>query len=268
MKSTTEPVPLTCAVRSNGMMSGQILKVHESSGHPGIQRIAYFAWQVCPIITKADVRSTIRACEQCQTIDPALVHWTKGGLAVKANWQRLGIDITHYNGKHFLTVTNCGPAHFTIWWLLQRQDSGNIILHLEAIFFERGPPQELLTDNDTAFSSGEFREFSTSWGVHLWFRCVYMPGGNDIIEQCHCSIKQIAARTRCSVQEAVYWYNIVPKDDTSSLTAPANGIYRYEVRIRNIDPVSTLPASPQNLYHLYGSNHLVIYAHSSSKKEQ
>ena len=40
----------------------------------------------------------------------------------------------------------------------------------------------------------------------------------------------------------------MPKDDTSSLTAPANGIYRYEVRIRNIDPVPTSPASAQNLY--------------------
>ena len=33
MKSATEPVPLTCATRSNGMTSSQIMKVHESSGH-------------------------------------------------------------------------------------------------------------------------------------------------------------------------------------------------------------------------------------------
>ena len=86
MKSATEPVPLTCAARSNGMTSSQIMKVHESRRHPGIRRTAYFARRVCPTITKADVRSAIRACEQCQTIDPAPVHWTKRGLAVKANW--------------------------------------------------------------------------------------------------------------------------------------------------------------------------------------
>ena len=85
MKSATEPVPLTCATRSNETTSSQIMNVHESIGHPGIRRIVYFAQRVCPTITKADVRSAIRACEQCQTIDPALVHWTKGGLAVKAN---------------------------------------------------------------------------------------------------------------------------------------------------------------------------------------
>ena len=199
----------------------------------------------CPTITKADVRLAIRACEQCQTIDPAPVHWTKEGLAVKANWQRLGIDITHYNGKHFLTVTDCGPARFTIWWLLPQQDSGNIIQHLEAIFFEC----ELLADNDTVFSSGEFWEFFASWGVHLQFRCAYVPASNGIVEQCHRIIKRIAARTRCSFQEVMYLYNVTPKDDTSSLTAPANGIYRYEVRIRNIDPVPMSPASAQNRYH-------------------
>ena len=99
MKSASEPVPLTCVGRSNEMTSSQIMKVHESSGHSGIIRTAYFALWVCPTITKASVRSVIRACEQCQTIDTAPVHWTKGGLAVKANWQRLGIDITDYNGK-------------------------------------------------------------------------------------------------------------------------------------------------------------------------
>ena len=83
------------ATRSNGMTNSQIMKVHESSGHPGIRRTAYFARWVCPTITKADVRSAIRAYEQCQTIDPVPIHWTKGGLAVKGNWQRLGIDITH-----------------------------------------------------------------------------------------------------------------------------------------------------------------------------
>ena len=250
MKSATEPVPLTCAVRSNEMTSSQIMNVHESSGHPGIRRNENFARRVCPTITKEDVKSFIRACEQCQTIDPAPVHWTKGGLEVKAKWLRLGIDITHYNGKHFLTVTDCGPARFTIWQLLPRQDSGNIIQHLKAIFFERSPPQGLLADNDTAFSSGEFRKFSDRWGVRQLFRCVYVPAGNGIAERCLRSIKRIAARTRCSVQEAVYWYNVVPKDNASLLTTPANRIYRYEFRIRNIDAVLTSLASAQNRYRL------------------
>ena len=242
MKSATKPVPLCCAARSNGMTNSQIMKVNGSSGYPGIRHTTYFARRVCPTITKADVRSAIRACEQCQMIDPAPVHWTKGGLAVKANWQRLGIDITHYNGKHFRLRSSM------FYHLAAVAATGLIIQHLEAIFFEHDQPQELLADNDIAFSSGEFRELSANWGVRLRFRCACVPAGNGIVEWCQRSIKRIAARTRCFVQEAVYWYNVTPKDDTSSLTAPANGIYRYEVRIRNIDPVPTSPASTQNRY--------------------
>ena len=76
------------------------------------------------------------------------------------------------------------------------------------------------------------------------------------------SIKRIAARTRWSVQGSrCTGTNVAPKHDISSLTAPANGIYIYEVRLRNIDPVPSSLASAQSVTFwasLYGSNHLVI----------
>ena len=59
------------------------------------------------------------------------------------------------------------------------------------------------------------------------------------MERSHRTIKRIAARTRCSVMEAVYWYNVTPKDDASASTAPANIIYSYTARIRGVDV--TLP---------------------------
>ena len=55
--------------------------------------------------------------------------------------------------------------------------------------------------------------------------------GNGIVERSHRTIKRIAARTRCSVMEAVYWYNVTPKDDASASTVPANIIYSYTARI-------------------------------------
>ena len=55
------------------------------------------------------------------------------------------------------------------------------------------------------------------------FRCAYVPAGNGIAVSR--TIKRIAARTQCSVMEAVYWYNVTPKDDASASTAPANIIY-------------------------------------------
>ena len=40
--------------------------------------------------------------------------------------------------------------------------------------------------------------------------------GNGIVERCHRAIKHIAARTRCFIMEALYWYNVTPKDDVNS----------------------------------------------------
>ena len=35
--------------------------------------------------------------------------------------------------------------------------------------------------------------------------------------------------------EAVYWYNVTPKDNVLPLTAPANLIHRYCVRLKGIN---------------------------------
>ena len=138
------------------------------------------------------------------------------------------MDITHYGAHHFLMLTDCGRSRFSIWRQLARQDAASVIRQLETVFFEHGPPHELLTDNDTDFWSREFRAFANDWGVNL-FRCAYVPAGNGIAEQCHRSVKRIATRMHCLIQEAVYWHNITPRDSVSPPTAPANKIYRYEV---------------------------------------
>ena len=112
------------------------------------------------LANKAAVKSAIQICEECQSIDPALILWEKGKLEVKRNWQRLGMDITHYSAHHFLTLTDCGPTHFSIWKQLARQDSASVIHQLEAVFFKHGPPHEILTDNDTVFCTKEFQAFT------------------------------------------------------------------------------------------------------------
>ena len=60
-----------------------------------------------------------------------------------------------------------------------------------------------------------------------------VASGNGVAERCHRSVKRIAARKHCTIAEAVYWYNVAPKDDT----APANKLYKYEVRLLGIDRV-------------------------------
>ena len=75
------------------------------------------------------------------------------------------------------------------------------------------------------------RVFVCVFGVPTFHR------GNEIIERFHRTIKRLAARTRCSTQEAVYWHNVMPKDDETVSTAPAKLTYAYKIRLKGIDAV-------------------------------
>ena len=145
------------------------------------------------------------------------------------------MDITHFEGCHYLSLVDCGPSRFAVWKRLRRQDSAAVIEVLEMVFLERGAPSELLTDNDTAFRSKMFRKFAERWGVRIHFRCAHAASGNGIVERCHRSVKRIAARKQCSIAEAVYWYNVAPKDGVDPLTVPANKLYSYDLRVRVVD---------------------------------
>ena len=60
-----------------------------------------------PGVSKAAVKTVVRECEECQSIDPAPVQWSKGALNVKQTWHWVAIDITHCNGAHFLMMIDC-----------------------------------------------------------------------------------------------------------------------------------------------------------------
>ena len=127
------------------------------------------------------------------------------------------------------------------------QDSASIIQQLETVFYERGAPVELLIDNAMTFGGETFSKFAEHWSIQIRFRCTYIPAGNGIVERSHRTIKHIATRTQCSVMEAVYWYNVTPKDDVSASTIPANMIYSYPAHIKGIDVILPLEdAGPSN----------------------
>ena len=83
---------------------------------------------------------------------------------------------------------------------------------LESIFYERGPVRELLMDNATSFRAEETRNMLERWGVRSIYRAAWRPSGNGIVERHHRTIKAMAERMRSSPIEAVYWYNVAPKD--------------------------------------------------------
>ena len=155
-----KPIVTVCGGAIESLSDETIASIHEETGHHGIKRTLYFSRKVSPAVTRRDVRRVVKACQVCQSMDPAPVKWPKGKLNVDEIWHRVGMDVTHVNGGHYLTLIDCGPTRFAVWRRMQRQDTASVIQQLESVFFERGAPVELLTDNDPAFRSGAFTQFA------------------------------------------------------------------------------------------------------------
>ena len=121
-------------------------------------------------VTKADVRSIVSSCDQCLSIDPAPVHYQHGTFSVQSVWERIAVDVTHVNGRPFLSVIDCGPSRFAIWKPLKAESASEVGSALHNIFCEFGPPTEVLTDNGAAFTSSGVKELCSRWHVELVYR--------------------------------------------------------------------------------------------------
>ena len=104
---------------------------------------------------------------------------------MEENWKRLALDVTHYGRSCYLSVIDCGPSRFTIWRKIRSENAADISSNLYGIFLERGPPDELLMDNSTAFCSKQVADLCREWNVNRQYRAAYRPSGNGIVERVH-----------------------------------------------------------------------------------
>ncbi|GFN98851.1 Pol polyprotein [Plakobranchus ocellatus] len=164
--------------------------LHEQH-HFGVERTWYLAKQVDAAVSKKEVKKVVRECERCQAIDPASVRHEPGELGVDTDWTRLAIDVTHYAGLPYLTIVDCGPGRFAIWRALRNETATSICKELDQVFCERGPVDELLMDNATAFRSEEMSVLLEKWNTHPIYRAAYRASGNGIVERHHRTIKSL-----------------------------------------------------------------------------
>ena len=113
------------------------------------------------------------------------------------------------------------------------------------------------------FRSASFNDFARRWGIRVIYRCAHVPSGNGISERCHRTVKTIAARKPCTIPEAVYRYNVMPRDDNPSF-APANRLFRYEVRLLGLDAVSNCEEE-DNTHHRFMLGDRVWVRHPSRR---
>ena len=198
--------------------------------HMGVERTLFLARKIDPGVTKDTVKRVVRDCIECQSIDPAPVVHQGGSLGVACNWRRIAIDVTHYKNVPYLSIMDCGPGRFAIWRRLSHETAECILTILEGVFFERGPVDEILMDNATAFRSHIFQDFLSKWNVHPFYRAAYRASGNGIVERHHRTVKAIAEKGKLDPIEAVFWYNMSPRSGQDENSVPHKAIFSYEWR--------------------------------------
>lgn len=124
--------------------------------HLGIDRTLFLARQIDSGLSRQQVKRDLAGCEACQRIDPALRGEnmvSPATLAVEDNWCRVAVDVTHYCHHFYQSMVDCGPSRVAIWRPLQTETATHIVSQLSSVVIERGPCDELLLDNSTAFRS-------------------------------------------------------------------------------------------------------------------
>lgn len=194
--------------------------------HFGVDKTLHFARMLCGSVTRKDAEAVVAGCQVCRSIDPASIRWNEGSLSVEKSWYRLAVDVTHFGGKCYLTVVDCGPSRFAVWRYMKSEDAGSVVDELNTIFLEHGPPVELLLDNACAFRSKTFKAMCEKWRVLRRFRCAYKPGGNGVVERNHRTIKRMAARVGADPRDMTFWYNMAPRGGKDS-ASPAQVLFKY-----------------------------------------
>jgi transposase InsO family protein len=236
--------------------SERISKVHDVT-HFGVDRTLSLVRMRFPEhhFTKKEVRSVIRKCARCRSIDPQPVKLPRGTLGVSSDWHRVAVDVTHFDGKRYLTLVDCGPSRFAVWRQLVTESANELARVVISIFRERGPPVELLTDNGPSFKTVQFVQACSSWGVRVLYRCAYRPQGNGIIERNHRTIKRMAARAHRDPLDMVFFYNLSPLRGSDEQSAPSRALYSY--RWRYPVEVTPLPQNPETGGYRVGEEVLV-----------
>ena len=212
-------------------MTGVIKEIHERN-HFGIDRtLELVRERIGPQVPRSVVKNALADCLQCSMICPHVdSHFKKGRISANEEWSRVSSDITHVGSSVYLTVIDT-YSRFCIWKLMKNETAKEVCFALNTIFSEFGPPKSLLSDNGTVYRSSEMRTLFEHWNVQHEFACAFRPQGNGISERNHRTIKTMAARSKNSIEECVFWYNVTSSVDG---LAPFNVIFHCKPRIPSV----------------------------------
>ena len=222
--------------------------IHEA--HPGIVRMkslarSYIWW---PGLDK-DIETCVKKCTICQSSrkDPpsAPIHpWP----VPDKPWSRIHIDYAGpLEGKMFLLMTDAYSRWMEIHETHTSTSAATIHL-LRRSFASLGLPEVIVSDNATAFTSSEFKDFLNRNGIRHILTPPYHPSSNGLVERSVQTFKEGLKRLKkgslaTRLTRFLFKYRITPHSSTG--VSPAELMYGRKLR-SPLDLLKPHPTNPAN----------------------
>ena len=207
------------------------------TGHPGISRMkslirSFVYW---PGMDK-EVENCVKVCKGCQSAarDPPVKTsaWPKTDIP----WSRLHIDYAGpLNGFFYLILVDS----FSKWPEIvktRHPTSRNTINALNEIFSRFGVPKTVVSDNGTAFTGQEFKEFCDALGIQHITTPAYHPRSNGLAERFVDTFKRALQKNKDmdtdehTIQKFLAVYRITPNPNNDLNSSPAELMFARKIR--------------------------------------
>ncbi|VDI23401.1 Hypothetical predicted protein [Mytilus galloprovincialis] len=133
-----------------------------------------------------EIKQMTDLCEICKESKPKnprepLIQHSDG----QSPWTKIGMNLFEIKGNPYLVVIDYF-SNFTEVDYLSKTTSSQVITILKKQFARFGIPTTIVSDNGPQFSSDEFRQFTTKWGINHMVSSPNHPQENGKVESHRC----------------------------------------------------------------------------------
>ena len=157
-------------------------RLHAS--HQGIEKTRRRAQQTVfwPGIS-SDITNTVSACDECQERRPSLQKETYMSDPLPATpFAEIAADLFSYGGNQYLAAVDRLSGWPCLWPLRSNTSTSKVVKCLRGMFVDYGVPARLRSDGGPQFTSEEFKNFVTDWGVAHQLSSPRYPQSNGLAE--------------------------------------------------------------------------------------
>ena len=206
---------LMLTVNDGCVLSGQRLVIPKAlrketlkrlhASHQGIERTLQRARKAVfwPGISN-DIRSTVEACQACQTMLPSQrkepMEWDTEPTRI---YEEVAVDFFEANGKHFMAMIDRFSGYPTLAWFPKAPTADMAIERLMELFSTFGCPRRIFSDGGPQFTAHNMQDFLKRWGVSMRVSTPGYAQSNGLAESAVKTLKHLVIKCGVHRGEAI-----------------------------------------------------------------